>query len=450
MICPSQATELHPRFDKSSLAASSKLKAVPVQLHSSRLYWIVLLALTGVAATPWLRSTANARRDSLKSFDPRANTRQADSRLDEGNRRSRSYRNAPLSIAPRPGFERCVGSAQLATVAGRVVPTWDTLKIGSLVHALRVWGADPGVPCHEGLAPYPSALRFSPIELYEVLLDHRQFRAVFPGEAPLLWKTPYGIRVRVWPSWSGDFAGQSGHIDDLLSACAEIGLPLSSPVKAADCDGTILDLLHDSVLRFQWDQELEWTLDAFARYLPPNRTWVNRFGERFSFDKCCRRLLEQPIGRGACYGTHTPYTLAVVLACDEQIRILSEECRMAVQQRLEQVATMLHNSQRPNGAWDSSWASGMRAQNSHEDSQWVELTVTGHMLEWLAYAPASCCFTPDDVRRAVEYLHHHIQSCSDHAQSLYYLPHSHAVRGMLLLSGNCMSRVVPPPRQGEN
>jgi len=92
---------------------------------------------------------------------------------------------------------------------------------------------------------------FTGKELKGFLLDHRVYRQIVPGEAPLLVRTPHGVWVRTSePKLSGNFAGQPSHEDDVLVACAEVGLPSDSMLYTTEGEGTIADVVRESIARF--------------------------------------------------------------------------------------------------------------------------------------------------------------------------------------------------------
>ncbi|MGH2638109.1 MAG: hypothetical protein ACRDF4_02315, partial [Rhabdochlamydiaceae bacterium] len=140
------------------------------------------------------------------------------------------------------------------------------------------------------------------------LLDHRIFRKIAPGESPLLFTTRYGVRGRIIPTGiHGSFTGPLGHTDDILRACAEIGLSSDDVLYTIDGEASIRHMIQDSTARFEINQELEWSSEALARYLAPQSSWINHSGKEISFNDIASSLLKRVPGEGTCLGTHVPY-----------------------------------------------------------------------------------------------------------------------------------------------
>src|SRR5207302_3298465 len=95
------------------------------------------------------------------------------------------------------------------------------------------------------------------------------------------------------------------HRDQTLAAFAELGLPLSFTLQGDGGTGTLRDVLDDSLANFHLGQkELAWTALAYALYLPPVKSWINRYGERFGFDQLVSEMLDRPLDAESCGGTH--------------------------------------------------------------------------------------------------------------------------------------------------
>jgi hypothetical protein len=86
-----------------------------------------------------------------------------------------------------------------------------------------------------------------------------------------------------------------------------------TPVRLTDESHYTLEaVVRDSLANFDINQEMEFTAAAYSRWLPPTKAWVDRHGERHTFDDIVDALLRQPANRTACSGTHTPYALGRV------------------------------------------------------------------------------------------------------------------------------------------
>ncbi|MBX9789459.1 MAG: hypothetical protein K2Y37_11135 [Pirellulales bacterium] len=298
-----------------------------------------------------------------------------------------------------------------------------------MLHAFELWGPSAKFP--ETVVSAHGMRLLSGTEVKQVLLDHRVYRQAVGSNCPLLIPTRYGVRVEIGLGTASSFAGATGHSDDLLRACAAHGMATDASLVTPLGAATIADLLNDSIATFDPAQELEWTVEAFARYLAPQRSWENRFGESYDFDLCMRSLLSRPLGTGACLGTHALYAFAVLLRIDEKAPILSSTVRSRVRVRLRDAAGCLARNQRADGAWTKDWPVRVPAASSGLD--WEALTATGHHLEWIALLSDDLRPPKASLRKAVCFLVASTNGLSSHEETDYYLPIAHAARALCLM-----------------
>lgn len=138
---------------------------------------------------------------------------------------------------------------------------------------------------------------------------------------------------------------------------------------------------------------MEWTSIALALYLPPARSWTNRFGETFTFDDLAKELLDRPSERASCYGTHLFYGLTLLLRVHEEcVPILSDAMAKRVRERIENVVAVVIQMQMENGAWYNQWdlelRAGPRTLASTPVDEDPSLLATSHIAEWLMYLPS--------------------------------------------------------------
>src|SRR6185437_15422714 len=72
----------------------------------------------------------------------------------------------------------------------------------------------------------------------------------------------------------------------------------------------VRELLEDTLANFdRRERELEWTAEALALYLPPQREWSDKYGNRHTLDEVAEELLNRPLsssfancrgGKSAC------------------------------------------------------------------------------------------------------------------------------------------------------
>jgi len=139
--------------------------------------------------------------------------------------------------------------------------------------------------------------------LVRALMDERKSIEIF-GESPFV-RTRNGLRYKtIGEPLSSSGVGEA-HRDQILAIFAHLGLPRETSIKLKDRTFSILDLVTETVSSFDLEyHEPAWTSIGLATYLPPQRQWVNRFGEETTFSQLTHRLLELDLGFfGLLYGS---------------------------------------------------------------------------------------------------------------------------------------------------
>jgi hypothetical protein len=188
---------------------------------------------------------------------------------------------------------------------------------------------------------------------------------------------------------------QESHYDQAMATFGQLGLSLdqSIRVQGRTLSTTLSEPFNTILQRFELGaDEPEWTILSIAYYLPPAKSWTNRWGTSFSMDDLAAELLKRPYGQGTCSGTHTLFTICTLLRVDENHSILTNKSRQAITDRLRDVKRRLEEYQLPNGAWSDTWATngypvGPRDYNDYPSYCERLRVVTGHHLEWIAIAP---------------------------------------------------------------
>lgn len=297
-------------------------------------------------------------------------------------------RPTPVSLLPYSGLEGLVPRSRIGLLLSKLAPCWSAIKVSHVIHALRLWGRDASFPI-EDFNRISSGRQFSGKELLDFFVDDAFYRSVAPGAAPLFVPSRFGCRaVYTSPIVSG-FVGQLSHRDDFLRVCCDLGLPLSTQLATSYGKSTVADLLSASLAEFHLEHELEWSLECYARYLAPNRTWNNALGSDYSFDSAVLRMLESPPGTGACLGTHVNYTISALLQVHEQCPIMSGAVIQACRSRLLETCRLLETTGlSESGGWKGEWSEHTPRINSDPMSiSSSKLMSTGHHLEWIAMAP---------------------------------------------------------------
>ena len=292
-----------------------------------------------------------------------------------------ALRDEPLSLELLHDNPVVVTDEQLRRVLLRLRPParGADLRINELDHALRLWGleADFGDPAF-----------MTGIEMRQLLTDHRRFAEIFGAdELPLLTDEDDGIAVR-----TQEGPRTSSHLDHTVSVLTEVGTPLDYPIVTSTQRTTFRALLEHSLRQFSLNQlEYEWSVAAYAMYLPPVTRWRSGEGRELTFDRLAVRLMREQLPRGVCLGNHRLYTLVVLLRVDDQIAILTPEMRAEITEFLRGATVLLVRNQHPDGFWNDRWpveppASSI-ATDREGDRLSERLVATGHTLEWWAMAP---------------------------------------------------------------
>ncbi len=345
-------------------------------------------------------------------------------------------RRLPLRVDAKCSFADLIPEEDLQRELSLMEPYWEYHRVGDGLHALRLWGPDtvfPDIPPY----PVPSGVEaWQSRDMLNLYLDENVFRAQFPASQPYFFPSRHGLGER-----KAEDLAATVHDNNFLHLAAEIGLPLDTPMRWAGRRFTLADVFAHACAWFDPAQELEFTAVAFALYLQPGASWMNRFGERYDLNHVAEALVDRDLMKCTCYGTHVPYALAVLLAVDEQEPVLSERVRLRVQERLKAIAVDLENSQGAAGWWDRRWAGELQSKVPFEPEEIELIRSTGHHLEWMALAPPEC--RPNDayIRRTVRFLLKVLdQFHMSIPQAYYFTACSHAGHALVLLADRRYAR----------
>jgi hypothetical protein len=342
-------------------------------------------------------------------------------------------RPRPLLIGPKAGVAGPIPPARLERALEGLEPYWEERRFGDLLHALRLWGPDAEFPRKPARAIAQGATPADSREMLSYFLDEAKFRRRFPTENPFVFFSSHGPATREGQS----VPAANRHHDDFLALAGEVGLPRDTQLAWDGKKFSLEDLFGHSFQWFQPDQELEFTAMAYAYCLPPAKSWTNRFGQQFDFDQLANLLVRQHPSRGGCYGTHVPYSLAVLLAADEQEPILSPTARARVEDRLKAISRALVEVQSGAGWWDRKWIKERASAPPMEDEldEWVRST--SHHLEWIALVGPELRPPQENIDRAVRFLLEVLERAEPRMLSpaKRYAPYSHAGRALCLMAG---------------
>jgi hypothetical protein len=352
----------------------------------------------------------------------------------------------PRHVAPTADYVAAVRCDRLKDILLKLRPQFyrpHVIPVSYADHSLRLWGTS--VTFQETALPVVTGqLRtrycFSPSRLFRLLTDNREFAAMYPVAFPLLEHTNGGIAVRFKPVLGKDLERKilpdcESHTDHFLSVFGECGVAVAHPVHAYGGDGSLRDLLYESMWRFSWEQELEFTTAAYLHYLKLPASWQNRFGQEVSVDGLVHRIATKGLSESACLGTHACQTLALAARIDADTPFLTPQTRTEVRARLRLVSGLLDTTATPEGAWTERWLRPDLPRPALEVLAIPDaIRATGHHLEWIAIAPGEVCPAERSVKRAIGFLENALVELTTDYIVDDYPPVSHAGRALALLA----------------
>jgi hypothetical protein len=340
-------------------------------------------------------------------------------------------REVPLSIPPvhRPLLP--ITASEIKKLGNLIAPfPGRENSVSAFLHMLRVHRLD-GIFVHER---FPSSKK-----ILECLTDEECGRAYF-GYPPFV-ETRNGIQYLPRDGPSTPFGWRENHRDYVLASFAELGLPLSFSITFPHTASCLREVLLDSMANFHLNQEeIQWTALAYSLYMPPANSWVNRFGERNSFDDLARELLSRPYEHASCGGTHQLVACAILARVDQQQPVLSPKDRDSLTEGLQKAARRALMAQCPDGSWYPDWFKEpnlLRAGSAiPADSATLggRLLVTSHLAEALLYLPSNASVPDQALRLAGVWLYHQLRTASREDLKQNLCPFTHSVRVLQLLS----------------
>jgi hypothetical protein len=226
------------------------------------------------------------------------------------------------------------------------------------------------------------------------------------GEAAF-FPTRSGIRFRTVEVATA--MGVENHRDVCLATFAEAGIPLSAEFTTPTQTFHLRDLLRDSIQNFHLQQqELVWTVIAYALYAMPGSSWTNRFGETTGWEQLVDALLATPFQTSSCGGTHLLYSMLVVRRVENE-RCISPSLRSRLEHRIREAIRCASARQDPDGFWSMNWWGDSADELAEiarrvDDSLFARLLITGHLLECLTLAPPELQPQSESYKRASSWL----------------------------------------------
>jgi hypothetical protein len=247
-----------------------------------------------------------------------------------------------------------------------------------------------------------------------------------------------------WHTWRGfemaekDDGTPTEHRDQTLAALAESGIRLDVPLEAEDGTFEVRDLLRTSLDEFHLGQEeISWTASAYIAYLPPQTTWRNRYGERFSFDRLVEEIMQRSLTKESCGGTHLVMALTKAARVDHELMaILDPDVRERLVGYLRGKVSEAVGSQLEDGSWPHCWSpSGSvlpEGEFTTEPTDKAAVTITGHLLEWFHLLPEDLKPPAGTVKAGTVWMSSKLRSAPRESVTESFCPYTHAVVSLVL------------------
>ena len=329
-------------------------------------------------------------------------------------------------ISPRYDWPLAVSDEQLARVLDRVKPPVAMPLTNNLVHALRLWGPQ---------AEFGSAKIPNGAEMQRYLLDDREYVRWAGKQEPPLWsRDANGIRPRNFEDNFEHSKTASYHVDDLLATLAESGVSLNEKLVLRDgTESPVRELLSHSLRTFYLKRfEYEWTMIAYARYAHPLAAWHNKFGDKLDAAGLVEEMMAHRPDVGPCNGLHRLEAMVLLYRADEAEKALAPAVRKRMLAYMTEMSSLLHTSQTLPGFWTRRWLDGTPGSDDLQAPLSDRILVTGHHLEWLAFAPAEVLPPRETIVRACQWIARTMPELEERELLEHYGPFSHAARALCL------------------
>lgn len=194
--------------------------------------------------------------------------------------------------------------------------------------------------------------------------------------------------------------GLQGHMGQFLAMLAQCDVDRTYPIRVADREFTIEDLIESEKDTCYPNTELTFKLIGLMHYIPSDAQWVNDRGESWSIERLIEEELKQPIRGAACGGTHRLGGLSLAVKKREaRGESVDGAFQKAAQftHRYEQYAFRLQNS---DGSFSTEWFRGPGRERDINR----RCRTSGHLLEWILYQVDDDQLTNFRVVKGVNYL----------------------------------------------
>jgi hypothetical protein len=285
------------------------------------------------------------------------------------------------------------------------------INVSGWLHYFYFYGRD-GIPRRAGGKNIPS-------------IDDVLSGKVYDPPRPAFYRGPDGvIRSSAHEGTNGNEAHR-GQSLELLGRC---GIPAAHALDLGNEVVTVNDLVQSCAQTFSLVGEVEWPTTVLLHYLPPQHSWTDRWGNRYSFSQIAKLLVSRELGEGPCEGTHALQLLTAMLILDGRYDILGPKPAGSVRSYLRKAAAHLERNQAVDGGWGRAWHTDGNVRTYTNE---MKLHVTGHHLEWILDAPQDVRPSAKTIELAVEACRHRLQDSHLEDLRVQLCPFTHAIKSVV-------------------
>lgn len=245
------------------------------------------------------------------------------------------------------------------------------------------------------------------------------------GSNPLL-KTKNGVRYYLFDDPVFRSKAGEAHRDQCLATFADLDLPRETRITLKSGSYSIADLISESIASFSWvEREPAWTAIAYARYLPPQKDWINKFGQKFTFSQLVQHLFQVNLNAQSCAGTHVFEALIRIYKADRAHNILDPGTRSQLANHLSKTVQEVIQNQQLDGGWNRRWCEKINNDIGTMMPTEARLLATGHLLQMLNELPQDLQPSKDVYLRAAAWLTSALNSAETHYDASWLCPFTH-------------------------
>ncbi|MDR1963190.1 MAG: hypothetical protein LBQ50_05385 [Planctomycetaceae bacterium] len=233
------------------------------------------------------------------------------------------------------------------------------------------------------------------------------------------------------------------HRDQGLAELGLLGIPSTFEIEVSGRKCSLKDAIRECIANFYLNEkELAWSATVLALYLPPQKEWINRFGEQCTFEVLVDKLLQCRFEDNSCAGVHLLEALTLIYEVSLKEGILLREVQQKLREHLRIILDTVIQSQDKTGYWRLDWFNAIPDYNQPFDKPHVwtppddkenRLLATCHLVEWMLGLPDEFEVPDLTLLRSGEWMLNHLRNKNLKEPALI-CPYGHAVRDLELLS----------------